>query len=266
MNLEGEGSAGDAGNPDALPADAGAEQGNGAAPDAWSGLEQGNRDIVEKKGWKTPNDGINSYRELERHATDLKAKSLVPPGDDAKPEDWTSFYAKLGRPEKPEGYEFKLPEGLPEDFPYDGKSADEFKSWAHGAGLSPKQAQAVHDQYVKHTAAQLAEAQTQNVKAVEAAHNALVKEWGDPATETYKRSQELANRAIRENGGNDLLIELKGIGALDQAGNVRTPRLAILLAKVGAGLAEAPVIGGGGAAGADRDHASALFPNDIRKG
>jgi hypothetical protein len=248
MSLENEGSAqpqGDAGNPEgSTAAVATPGSSDGAATDLWAGLrDEGNRKTVDAKGWaaKGLDDVVSSYRELESRL----GKALVPPGDDAKPEDWTAFYAKLGRPEKPEAYEFKLPEGLPENFPYDGKSAVEFKTWAHEAGLTPRQAQAVHDKYVGHTAATLQQHAEATAKAIEEAHGTLVKEWGDPTTETYKRNQELANRAIRQQGGSELLGELKRIGALGPNGEVMTPHLAKALAKTGQALyAEDTAFGG----------------------
>jgi hypothetical protein len=244
MTTETEGSAA-AGNPDGSSAAvATSGSSNGAPTDVWAGLQdEGNRTTVAAKGWaaKGLDDVVTSYRELESKL----GKSLTPPPDDAKPEDWNAFYAKLGRPEKPEAYEFKLPEGLPENFPYDGKNAVEFKNWAHEAGLTPRQAQAVHDQFVKHTATTMSQVTEAQSKAAQTAHESLVKAWGEPESPTYKRNQELANRAIRQQGGDELVGELKAINALGPNGEVKTPRLAMALAKIGATLyAEDTAFGG----------------------
>jgi hypothetical protein len=242
MTLETDGSV-QAGNPDGSTA-AGTATGSGAgaATDWTSGLQiEDNRKTVAAKGWKDPDTAIGSYRELERYATDLKSKALVPPKDDASPDDWNAFWSKLGRPEKPEAYEFKLPEGLPDNLPYDGKTATEFKVWAHEAGLTPKQAQAVHDKYVGKLASTLTAKAEADSKAANDAHETLLKEWGDG----YKRKQELANRAIRQLGGDELVGELKSIGALGPNGEVITPRLAVALSKTGEALyAEDTAFGG----------------------
>jgi hypothetical protein len=242
----------DAGNPaegNVAPANNGS--GGATGNDGWTGLlaDEGNRKTVEAKGWATKglDDVVTSYRELESKL----GKAIVPPGDDAKPEDLNAFYAKLGRPEKAEAYEFKLPEGLPENFPYDGKAAEKYKVWAHDAGLPPKQAQALHDMYVKDTAAQLQAHQEAYAKSVEAAHNELVKEWGDPKSGTYERNQELANRAIRQLGGTELLGELKAVGAFGPNGEVKSPKLAKALAKVGESLYAEDTMFGGPTAGAN---------------
>lgn len=233
-----------AGNPEGTNAGAAQGSGGAATTDLWAGLQdEGNRKTVEAKGWtgKGPDDVITSYRELESRL----GKAIVPPGDDAKPEDWSAFYAKMGRPEKAEAYEFKLPDGLPENFPYDAKAADKYRVWAHEAGLPPKQAQALHDQFVKDQAAQLESIQRQNTEAAKSAHETLTKEWGDPSSDTYKRNQELANRAIRQAGGSELLKEMQRVGALGPNGEVLTPHLAKAFAKFGSeNFAEDTLYGG----------------------
>jgi hypothetical protein len=219
-----------------------------AADNDWTAaLPEDTRATVTAKGWKSPGDAVKSYTDLMREYTETKTKALIIPADDAKPEDWKAFHAKMGVPEKPEGYDFKLPEGLPENLPYDGKNAEKFKLWAHEAGLSPKQAAAVHDKYMQDYAGTLGELQAANAKAVETAHDAIVKSWGDPSTDAYKRNTELANRAIRNLGGTELLNELKSIGAFGPNGEVKSPRLALAFAKMGEeNYAEDSLFGGVG--------------------
>jgi hypothetical protein len=233
----------------AATTDAAAANGSSSAPatDWTAALPEDTRATVSAKGWKSPADAVKSYRDLMREYTETKTKAIVPPGDDAKPEDWNAFYAKLGRPEAPDGYEFSLPEGLPENLPYDADQANKFKLWAHEAGLPKKQAQIVHDKFVKDYAEQLTRLQEDHAKQVATAHEKIVKEWGPPDSETYQRNQELANRAIRQLGGTELLGELKTVGAFGPNGEVKTPRLAAALAKIGEELyAEDATYGGPG--------------------
>lgn len=234
MNLE-DGASAQAGNAGASSDDA-AKSGSAASvvSDWSSGLSEGNRKIVEAKGWvgKGPDTILDGYRELE---TQL-GKVIVPPKDDASPEDWSKFFGKLGRPETAEAYELKRPEGIPENLPYDAKTADEFKVWAHEAGLTPKQAAAIHDKYMGKWANAFGTMAAEKANAVNAAHEEIVKEWGDPDSTKYKRNLELANRSIRNLGGEELLKELKTLGALGPNGEVMTPRLANALSKVGSSL------------------------------
>lgn len=225
---------------------------NGSTPAVDNGswlaaLDEDTRKTAEAKGWKSPADPIKSYNDLFKDYSRKTANSLTPPAEDAPPEAWSEFYNKLGRPEAPDGYEYKLPEGVPEDLPYDQNLAAQSKAWAHEAGLTPKQAQALHDRFAVFQAENFKAHQEAMAQDVERAHAALVKEWGDPASVEYKRNQELANRTLRNNGGEELVTDLKRTGVLDPNGNVRSPKLAAALAKIGNSLyAEDAVYAGPG--------------------
>lgn len=218
--------------------------GSGSGANDWTSglLIEDNRKTVEAKNWKSPDELVGSYRELEGRL----GKSLVPPAPDAPPEEWDKVYDKLGRPKAPDEYQFKVPEGLPETFPYDDKSAAKFKTWAHANGLTPRQAQSLHDEYVKDMAGQFGGMQEAEARAVEGAHADLVKAWGNPEGEQYKRNVELATRTIRQNGLGD---ELKRIGALSPSGDVKAPKLARFLADAGSKLYAEDALFAGGASG-----------------
>lgn len=193
-----------------------------------AGLQvEDNRTLVEAKQWKSADDAIKSYRDLEAHA----GKALTVPGADATAEDWNAFYGKLGRPESPDKYELKLnTEAVPQDFPYDEKSAIEFRTWAHEAGLSPQQAQSLHDKFVGQQAGVFSSTLEQRAKAEGDAHRAITSQWGDPDTDGYKHNLEYTSRAISQLGLKDSLV--KG-GILSSQGSVLDPNVAFALAKVG---------------------------------
>jgi hypothetical protein len=205
------------------------DQGSNGNGETWAaGLQvEENRALVEAKQWKSPDDAVKSYRELETHAS----KALRLPGEGATAEDWNAFYSKLGRPEKPEGYELKLnAETVPSDFPYDEASAIEFRNWAHGEGLAPKQAQGLHDRFVKWQADQFTKAREDAAAKEANAHRAIVGEWGDPDTSAYRQNIELAGRAIQQLGLKEALVEG---GALSADGAIRHPAIAKAMAKIG---------------------------------
>jgi hypothetical protein len=193
-----------------------------------AGLQiEDNRTLVEAKQWKSADDAIKSYRDLEAHA----GKALTVPGADATAEDWNAFYGKLGRPESPDKYELKLnTEAVPQDFPYDEKSAIEFRTWAHEAGLTPQQAQSLHDKFVGQQAGVFTSTLEQRGKAEGDAHRAITAQWGDPDTDGYKHNLEYTSRAISQLGLKDSLV--KG-GILSPQGSVLDPNVAFALAKVG---------------------------------
>lgn len=233
-------SAADAGNSNAT-----AQTAMTGDADPLSGLSDDNRRVADAKGWDTADKIIDSYRNLEAKIGD----SLRPPADDAPAEEWQAFYGRLGRPDAAGGYEFAMPEGLAEDFPYDAESATRFAEWAHEAGLSPRQAQSLHDRFVQNMSSQFAAHLQAEEAAVDEAHAALIEAWGEPATERYRRNVELADRALRELGGDALADAFRARGAITAEGEIIDPTIAFMLQKAGERLfSEDRVFGAGAAA------------------
>ena len=226
MTDENNGSA-NAGNP--AGSQAVAENGSAASASVspWGGLQSAdNQALVKAKGWKSEDDGIASYRELESRM----GSALTLPGKDAKPEDWDKFYSRVGRPEKADGYEFKRPEGLPEDLPYDDALAGKAKEWAHKAGLTPAQAQTMHDAFALENAERMKAHVATLTKAVEDTHNALVKDWGPDSSDGFKTKLEHANRALKKL---NLIDDFKKSGILMPDGALTNAGLARAFAQIG---------------------------------
>lgn len=226
LDTSGTGSA-EAGNPGRTPHHG--ETGNDASAMAsyLDGLSQDNRLVAETKGWDDPNQIIQSYGELESRL----GKTLNVPDEGASAEDWDRLYARLGRPDSAEGYAFDLPENLPEDFPYDGESAQAFASWAHEAGLNPHQAQSLHDRFVHHQAETLDDMNAVNARREGDAFKALIGTWGAEDSEVFARKTAMAAAAMRDAGEAGEALTSAGLMAPD--GGVRDARLAIWLSKLG---------------------------------
>lgn len=196
-------------------------------------LTADNRAAIEAKKWMGDDGSVDlnkigdAYRNLEGEYS----KSLRMPGDGATAEDWNAFYSKLGRPETADKYELKLDAGsLPENFPYDDKSAVEFRNWAHEAGLSPRQAQLLHDKFVGHQAGSFTAMQESVGQRADDAHRAIVSKWGGPEGESYKANTELMSRAVEQLG---LRKSFQDAGLISGNGEVLNPDIAFALAKVG---------------------------------
>jgi hypothetical protein len=162
------------------PADA-----TGAAVDTWTkGFDPADAGIVEKKGWKSPQDLYKSYRELE---TKLGADKLILPKEGADAKEWDPIYNKLGRPESPDKYKFP-----------DGVDADTVKALApelHKLGITQTQAEAL----AKIDLARSTQAQEQYVAAVKADSDKtmakLQDEWGQKTPEQIEHNRR-AMRAL----------------------------------------------------------------------
>ena len=209
-----------------------------AASDIFASLQDAeSRQWVESKGYKDIGTVVSDARfadKLKKEFSDFKAQALTLPGDDAKPEDIDAFFQKLGMPEKAEGYEFKMPEGLPADIPYDADFAKDFKQWARDARLPAKQAQALHDAYVKNFSAKMQSAAEAQIKAkAEAeklAHAELSQAWGAPDSDTHKEKIGFVARALEQSGIKDEAVRM---GIMDEQGFTAYPKMAQFLALAG---------------------------------
>lgn len=221
----------ESGNPGDVTGDG--DQGSNTEASAFlDALSEDNRQLAESRKLDSPEKIFKSYRELQSKL----GETLNVPGDDADNDAWDKFYARIGRPEDAKGYEFKMPEGLAENFPYDQDSAGMFAEWAHGAGLSPRQAQKVHDNFVTARNAEFIAGSEASDAAATEAHKLITKEWGEPNSDLYKRNSELANRAIRELGGEALEKSFKANGLFNESGSVKDAAIAFAMAKVGQDL------------------------------
>lgn len=156
------------------------------------------------------------------------------PGEDATDDDIAEFYNKLGRPEEASAYELNYDEESPAKI--QGEFVDQYKEWAHEAGLTPKQAQVLMDKYsgwaegiVEQSNKDYNEVRDQNEKV-------LQDEFGGE----YDNKVALAGRAAKELGGDEFmdLMEETGLG--------NDPRVVKTFAKIGEMLSEDELGAGGG--------------------
>lgn len=225
-----------AGNPEVQPAVADNGSPAPAESDPFSGLSEGNRGWVETKGFKSADDIAKSYQQLEQRL----GTSLTPPKDDAPTEEWDKFYGKLGRPETPDAYDLKRPEGLPEEMPWNADAEGEFKKWAHADGLTAKQAQGQLSKFAQFQAEQFKAAQAAQAEAVETTHSELTKEWGAPDSEGFKTKLAMADRAMRKLG---LTEAYQKSGLILADGSVTDPQIAKAFAAIGETMFKEDTIG-----------------------
>ncbi|MEJ8474599.1 hypothetical protein [Roseibium algae] len=168
--------------------------------DFLSSLNEDQRGIAQENGWNGIGSVIEGYQSLNAKFSD----SVALPGEGASDEQRAEFYQSVSKTWTPsDGYSFAMPDGLPEDFPYDQDFAKEAGDWFKDAGLHPNAAQALHDKWI----GKMAEAHGQSVEAaneriqaqaeaVDTAHRELVKEYGEPGTDGYNNVVAKADRAM----------------------------------------------------------------------
>ena len=73
-------------------------------------------------------------------------KGIIPPGEDATPEQLAQFFDALGRPKSHAEYQLEA-KGLPEGMKINDTITEAFKAKAHELGFTPKQAAGLFDWY-----------------------------------------------------------------------------------------------------------------------
>lgn len=128
---------------------------------------------AELKGFKDPEAVVRSYRDLEKLHGVPKERLLKLPEKMDDAEAMEAVFTRLGRPEKPEGYELpKISESQPED------TVPFLQETFHKAGLSPSQATRVAEALAER-AKSTTEAHQQKLSEVHADKEAALKqEWG----------------------------------------------------------------------------------------
>lgn len=170
-------------------------------------------------------DVLKSYGESQKF---LGSSIRLP--QDGDTEGMSKVYAKLGRPETPEGYQVGVPK-IP-DFEWDNERITNLKTVAHDAGLSSTQLQKLVDWYGQNTMNNI-ESHKQNF-AKQAAETSikLQNEWGI----NYDMNLAYAKKAGQHYFGDE------GLAAIDSvAGNNESVIRG--LSKLGSELAEDGVFG-----------------------
>lgn len=140
--------------------------------------------------------GFATIGDLGKSYLDLQGKSVNSiqiPGDGANDDARSTFFNKLGRPDKPEGYEFKRPD-MPEGTNYDEDMENKFRDEAHKLGMNQTQAEGAYKHFIGQILAANETIQGNAEQTREKAINELQGVWG----EEFDGNCEIATRAFME--------------------------------------------------------------------
>lgn len=174
-----------------------------------------NKTLAEQKGWKSQDDVLKSYGELQKAFSGRGTKA-------------STF--------KLSDYAFNAPTDEAAKKSYSPEGAEALKQFSQQNGIEPETASKLHDFYVGYMQKQGQAAATKAGETLasnmDAAGKALEKSWGVDTSPSFKRNAELAFRTVRELGWTDALVE---IGALHRNGD---GRLDVVNATIAEGLAK----------------------------
>jgi len=197
-------------------------------PDWTSGLEEGQKSMLETKGWKTPADIVKSYSEIEKYMGGDKIPAPRKRNDGSYEDGELERYLRaVGYPAGPE--EYKLPEGfeLPEGQKLDDEWLQTFNAMAHKAGLLPDQYNFIMSQLQDTIKTGFNAKQEEEEKIYNDAANKLRAKFGL----SYNQNVALANKVLNTFADRDL-----GTKLMDKYTN--DPFILGMLANVGKSLSE----------------------------
>ena len=123
------------------------------------------------------------------------ADKIALPGKSATADEWGEVYARLGRPESPQGYDLAY-NNIPEGAEMDTDLVEWFKDTAHKTGMNVNQAQAMLDAYNEMSFSQAESAGIEAQARVEQVEQELRKEYG----QAFDDRLALANGVLAEFG------------------------------------------------------------------
>lgn len=193
------------------------------------GLDEGVRHDPSLKAFVGEDKSINmanlikSYVHAQKH---MGKDKIVVPSKDSDPAEWRKVFNKLGLPETVEDY--KLGFQPDKDVPIKNEFIDNFRKVAHEAGILPNQAERMLGFYQEQVKNGFKEIENTRQTSVEQARQELQKEFG----EKFEYNVQLANLALRNYGGDEMVAAVKELGLDNDV------RLVKFLAKVGQTLGE----------------------------
>ena len=139
----------------------------------------------------------------------IGADKVVIPGKDATEQDWAAFYNKIGRPESPDKYEIKVPEGIK----VDDNALKGFREIAHASGMTAKQVQAIIEWDAQQKSAQAQNAGALQQQELRASLDEYTKTLG--GEEKFKATVDKARVAVRSLAPDNLKSFLResGVGS-----------------------------------------------------
>ena len=154
------------------------EQENNSSQSSWKGFSDEDSKYVGDKGWKTPDDVLKSYKELEKQAS---TKISIPKDEDA--DAWGKLYAKLGKPETADKYDISV----------NDKDKADIQKLFFETNQTPKQAQALVAGFER-----LQQEKQKEYDAMIDAENkkqeeSVITEWGNDAD----KNKELVSRGAK---------------------------------------------------------------------
>lgn len=193
-------------------------------------LPEGLREAPALKNFKSLEGLTKSLLSAQKM---VGADKLVMPNDSSSDEEKAEFFSKIGRPDTPEGYEFKKidPNSLPKGLDANPEFEKAFANKAFELGLSKDQANQLRDWHQELVMGSHRDVDAETQEEFEKSSSALKKEWGM----AYQANVDLANKVLIKFDPQLTLVDM-GLG--------NNPSLIKMFAAIGKSMSEDSFIAG----------------------
>lgn len=176
------------------------------APDWRSTLDETVRNHPSLKDFKSPNDVVKSYVEVQKL---IGPEKIIMPGKDADEKEWNErVFDRLGRPKDPKEYALPTDLQIPKELPISEKLVDGFRGIAHRTGMLPKQFQEAYKWFMNEQITAYNDAVTSNKKVADESRTALRTEWGA----AFDQNLALGEKVLQTYGNPDIIKEITDKG------------------------------------------------------
>lgn len=164
--------------------DKGGDQGGASNANQFS-LPEAYKDAPWAKDFKSADD---VFKSLENAQQFIGRKGFGVPGEKATAEDKAAFYAELGVPPDAKGYDFKRPEGVPDEL-WNSEHESKWAGLMKQHNVPKSVANELRNEMLKETI----ETYNEQTKSL---NEAMDKSFGDKKTEVAKQVGELMKKAV----------------------------------------------------------------------
>lgn len=215
----------------------------------WNSVtEEPVRQFMEAKQYANPAIAATALYNANK-LINQSADAVVIPGKDADQAAWDGFFTKLGRPEKPDGYNFKFDENVKVHEP----TMQIGKEIFHMLGASPEKAQAAavkwNEFVAKQTEAQVEAARVKNDEEIKALETA----WGPDLAANKAAAQRVLQTLAKDS---QFGITDGDIAAVEA--NIGAAAVVKLLAAIGRRSGEGTFTGGNSGGGGDPNNPATM--------
>jgi hypothetical protein len=180
-----------------------------------SGLDESIRSHPSLKDFKTPNDVVKSYVEVQKL---IGPEKIIMPSKDADPKEWNErVFDRLGRPKDPKDYLLPTDLQIPKELPISEKLIDGFRKVAHESGVLPKQFQTMYKWFMNEQIAQYNDLITTRKQTADQSRTALRTEWGA----AFDQNLGIAEKVLQTYGDQNVIKYVKDNGLSDDTNFVK---------------------------------------------